>query len=240
MASSRLHIFRSVIAAPVLCLALLGGISFENRQHVPPPDVAGYHAAMKQTIENDIPYFIGPNNKWIGKDVPIPIASQKLLRLNAFVSRLYVDNDPSDSSHGRHQANLLLEQCSDSSDMDGHWPKVCYPARGQKLEFEEKRKWTIGGMEIPLNEFHFVENANGRTNRWCVYNFLIVPQRGIKRDMADVRKAAADYRLRFFGAAQVQVLMDGDLPQTERESIFADLITPITPVIKAITSGGQQ
>jgi len=91
-----------------------------------------------------------------------------------------------------------------------------------------------------LNEFLFVHNNEGRTIRRCVYNFLIVPQRGIKRQMDDVRSAAADYRQRFFGAAQVQVIMDGDLPQAEREAIFSDLMKPITPVITAInTTGGH-
>ncbi len=231
--------FRSVIAAPVVCLALLGGISIEKQHHVPPPEVAGYHAEMKKIIETGVPYFIGPNNQWIGSDQPVPPAAIKLLRANAVISRLYVDND-SGAMHGKRWANLLLEQCSDSSDMDGHWPPNCYPARGETLESQTPRTWTIDGLTFTSNEYRFGQIIDGRTLHWCVYNFLIVPHRGIKREMADVQSAAADYRLRFFGAAQVQVLMDGDLPQTEREAIFTELITPIIPVIKAINSGGLQ
>jgi len=236
---NRTKIFRSVIAAPLLCLGLLAGMTAEQRTHVPPADVAGYHAGIRTLLadETKVPYFI---NRWTGSDVAIPEAAQKLLRLNAYVSRRYVDNDAGDTARRTRWADLLIVQCSDSSDMDGHWPPNCYPARGEKLEFEHARKWTVGGLEIPLNEFHFVHTNQGRTVRRCVYNFLIVPQRGIKRKMDDVRSAAADYRQRFFGAAQVQVIMDGDLPQIEREAIFADLITPLTPVITAInTTGGQ-
>jgi hypothetical protein len=78
------------------------------------------------------------------------------------------------------------------------------------------------------------------TIRKCVYNFLIVPGFGTTRDMDDVRKAATDYRQRYYGSAQVQVVMDGDLPQTEREEIFNDLVSPLGDVIKAINLGGPQ
>jgi len=236
---SRKRIFRSVIAAPLLCLGLLAGMTAEQRTHIPPPDVAGYHASIKALLADDtkVPYFLG---SWTGSDMPIPEAAQKLLRLNAFVSRRYVDNSASNTVRRTRWADLLIVQCSDSSDMDGHWPPNCYPARGERLEFQHARTWNINGTEIPLNEFLFVHNNEGRTIRRCVYNFLIVPQRGIKRQMDDVRSAAADYRQRFFGAAQVQVIMDGDLPQAEREAIFSDLMKPITPVITAInTTGGH-
>jgi hypothetical protein len=236
--ASRLKIFRSVIAAPVLCLALLGGMAAEQRLHVPPPDVAAYHADIKKTIETGVPYFLGPDKEWAGSDVPIPEAAQKLLRLNASVSRHYVDNDAGDTSKRVRWADLLIVQCSDSSDMDGHWPPNCYPARGEKMDLQRPETVTLGGLTIPLNEFEFIYQEDGRTKRTCVYNFLVVPNRGIKRDMADVRSAAADYRQRFFGAAQVQVIMDGTLPQAERESMFADLITPIVPVIRAINHTG--
>ena len=211
------------IAAPLLCLALLGAMSVEQRRHVPPPDVAGYHLAVKHAIENDVPWIMGPGGKWVGTPMDIPEAAQKLLRLNAFVSRHYTDNG-SGASRRPRSADLLIVQCSDSSDMDGHWPPKCYPARGETLEFQQPLTFDVGGMSIPLNEYHFVQNVQGRTERQCVYNFLIVPHVGVRREMDDLRAAAADYRERFFGAAQVQVVMDGDLPQEEREQIFKDLI----------------
>lgn len=236
---NRKRLFRSVIAAPLLCLGLLAGMTAEQRRHVPPPDVAGYHAQIKALLadEKQIPYFMG---NWTGNDVPIPAAAQKLLRLNAFVSRRYIDNSAGENIKRTRWGDLLIVQCSDSSDMDGHWPPNCYPAKGEQLEFHQARDWNVNGVEIPLNEFIFSYYDSGRLRRHCVYNFLIVPQRGIKRQMDDVRSAAADYRQRFFGAAQVQVIMDGDLPQDERELIFSELIKPITPVITAInTTGGH-
>lgn len=230
--------FRTVIAAPILCLGVLSAMAIETRYHLPPADVAPYHAAVKAIVDQQVPYFIGT---WTGKDEPIPPGAQKLLKPNAIVSRSFVDNSTdAGSRRGSRWASLLIEQCKDSSDMDGHWPPNCYPARGEIKVAEDKREWIINGMKIPLTEYHFVQSTQGRDFRRCVYNFLVVPHKGLTREMDDVRAAATDYRQRFFGAAQVQVVMDGDLPQLEREEIFVNLMTPIIPVIKAINSGGQQ
>ncbi len=53
-----------------------------------------------------------------------------------------------------------------------------------------------------------------------MYNFLIVPGKGILPDMPGLRKASEDYRRRFYGAAQFQLVMDADLPQADRDAIF--------------------
>ncbi|CAN5609486.1 hypothetical protein BH10PLA1_BH10PLA1_05320 [soil metagenome] len=237
--TSRSTILIKTLAAPILCLALLGAIAAEQRHHAPPPNVAGYHASVKAMIESEqyFPHFIG---RWAGKDKPVDIEAQNLLRPNAIVSREYTDNDTGDLSRKPRVANILLDQCSDSSDMDGHWPPRCYPAKGDKLDSQRDREFTLNGVSIPVVEYMFISLEDNRQVKLCIYNFLIVPNRGIKREMQDVRDAAADYRQRFYGAAQIQVIVDGDLSQSERDAIFSELITPITPVIQAILNGGHQ
>ena len=42
--------------------------------------------------------------------------------------------------------------------------------------------------------------------------------------MQDVRRASADYRRRYYGAAQFQVIFYTDLPQATRDDIFATVI----------------
>src|SRR5688572_11459178 len=116
---SRLKIFRTMIAAPVLCLGLLSAVAVEQRRQVPPPEAETYHAHLKQIIENQVPWFIGPNNRWTGREVAIPEAAQKLLKPNAIISRGYVDTTPTERTGRPRWGNLLLEQCRDSSDMDG-------------------------------------------------------------------------------------------------------------------------
>lgn len=235
---SRLKIFRTLIAAPVLCLGLLGAMAVEQHRQGPPPEVEQYHAMVRTAIQTQVPWSIGTT--WNATPMPIPEAAQKLLKPNAIISLGYVDNSNIDGSVRPRWGNLLLEQCRDSSDMDGHWPPNCYPAKGEKLEFQAPREWTIAGQVIRLTEYHFLQVTQDRTNRRCVYNFLIVPGHGTTRSMDDVRKAATDYRQRYYGAAQVQVIMDGDLPQTQREDIFAELVSPLNSVITVINSGGPK
>ncbi len=235
------RILRKIVLAPVLALGLLGAMAMEQRTHVPPPDVAPYHASVVKAFEDAAAktWTIG---MWSGKDVQIPPAAQRLLRLNANISRDYLDSNPGTIENPRRArvASMLIVQCRDSSDMDGHWPPNCYPARGEKKIAEYRRTITVNGQAIPLIEYQFEGVMQGRSSRHSIYNFLIIPGRGIVRDMADVRAAAADYRTRFLGAAQFQVIMDAYIPQDEREAIFAELIGPFQAVIKAINSGGQQ
>jgi hypothetical protein len=232
---SRVKIFRTLIAAPVLCLGMLGAVAVDASRQQPPPEVEAYHAHLKQIINKEVLYFLGENNKWVGKDEQVPEAAQKLLKPNAIISRRYVDNSiTQDGQTAPRSGHLLLEQCRDSSDMDGHWPPNCYPNKGEKLVFEAPRKWTVGGHVLKLTEYHFMQVTSTGTNLRCVYNFLIVPGSGTTRDMDDVRTATTDYRQRYYGSAQVQVIMDGDLHPTEREAIFRDLVSPLSNVITEI------
>lgn len=237
---SRVKIFRTLIAAPVLCLGMLGAVAVDASRHQPPPEVEAYHARVKQVIES-MPYFLGENNRWSGRDEPVPEAAQKLLRPNAIISRRYVDNSVSQDGFAPvRAAHLLVEQCRDSSDMDGHWPPNCYPNKGEKLVFEAPRKWTVGGHVLKLTEYHFMQVTSTGTKLRCVYNFLIVPGAGTTRDMDDVRSATTDYRQRYYGSAQVQVIMDGDIPPAQREQIFRDLVSPLSDAITAINTRGPQ
>jgi hypothetical protein len=71
-----------------------------------------------------------------------------------------------------------------------------------------------------------------------VYNFMIVPGVGIVRDMRGVEHAAEDYQERYFGAAQFQITMNADIPQYDRDRIFAQLVGGNTKMIETLKSGG--
>ena len=62
----------------------------------------------------------------------------------------------------------------------------------------------------------------------------------IKRDMDAVRDAAEDYQQRYYGAAQFQVvfqeLQSAGLSRGDRDEVFATLIEPTLPAIKALAS----
>ena len=230
--------FVSVLLPPLMSLALLGGIAAEQARHLKPADVEPYHARCKAAMES-VPYIIG---SWTGKDDPVPLAAEKLLKPNAILSRTYLDNSSEDAYQPR-MASLLIVQCRDSRDMIGHYPPICYRAQGMTIDQKDSRprNWKVGNMTIPGYEYQFTEVWQGQTNHTTVYNFLIVPGRGIVRDMKGVEEAAEDYQQRYFGAAQFQVVFHGlasaDRSRDERDAIFAALIGPNEMLIETLTSG---
>ena len=233
-----------VLAPPLLSAGLLAGIVLEQRGHLKPRDVEPYHARAREAIEA-VPYIIGT---WTGQKDDIPVAAQKLLRPNAILSRTYVDHAPVDWRQQHRSASLLIVQCRDSRDMVGHYPPICYRAHGMTLDekYCGPRDWDVHGTPIRGYEYQFTEVFQGQTSRTIVYNFLIVPGRGIVRDMKDVEQAAEDYQQRHYGAAQFQVVFHGqasaESSREERDEIFATLLGPNLKLIETLSletpSGG--
>jgi hypothetical protein len=232
--------FAFVLAPPLLSAGLLAGIVAQQSTRLKPKDVEPYHARARELVDA-VPYVIG---YWTGKDDDIPVAAQKLLRPNAILSRTYSDNDPSGVRTRHREASLLIVQCRDSRDMVGHFPPICYRAHGMTLDekYSGPRDWQVKDLTIPGYEYQFTQLFQGQTFRTTVYNFLIVPGRGIVRDMKGVEQAAEDYQERYYGAAQFQVVFHGlasaGRSREERDEIFKTLIGPNTALIRALTSGG--
>ena len=119
--------------------------------------------------------------------------------------------------------------------MNGHWPPNCYPNSGQEQVYATPREWVVDGFPIRGTEYGFRQATGTSSTRTVVYNFLIVPgQPHTLADMVGLRKAAEDYRQRFYGAAQFQLVMDGDLSRQDRDGIFDTLMTPCVPVIQTL------
>jgi hypothetical protein len=233
--------FASTLLPPILSVGMLMGIVAETRSHLQPHDIEPYHARAKAAIDG-VPYVIGT---WTGKDQTVTVAAQKLLRPNAILSRVYVDSTAT-SPYQIRAASMLIVQCRDSRDMVGHYPPICYRAQGMTADdkYCGPRDWTVNGTKIPGYEYQFTEVFQGQTTQTIVYNFLIVPGRGIVRDMKGVERAAEDYQQRYYGAAQFQVVFQGlasaEPSRDQRDEIFATLIGPITPVIQTLTQGGLE
>jgi hypothetical protein len=226
----------SIIAPPALCLALLAGITVEKSRQVTAATADPYHARAKVAVEA-IPWYI---DGWTGSEVRLPQEAVKLLKPNVILSRKYEDNTGA-GVRVREPASLLIVQCKESRDMVGHYPKNCYPSSGWIELSSQPFDGSVGDLNIPATEYHFARTERGRTTRQCVYNFLIVPGTGeIVPDIKGVEQAAEDYQKRYFGAAQVQVLVSSDLPREEREAIYRMLVGASLDAIKTLTSGDVQ
>jgi hypothetical protein len=227
---------RVMFAAPAACAALLIGMVAESSTRIQPADAEPYHSRAKMALES-IPMQIG---SWSGEVGEVPRQAVKLLHPNFIQEWKFSDNNTA-APHWRDRwASLLVDQCRDARDMNGHWPPNCYVNTGEELTYSEPRDWQVDGLVITGMEYHFLKTSATESTRTAVYNFLIVPGTGICRDMAAVRKAAEDYQRRYYGAAQFQLLMNADLPQQERDEIFTTLMQPCVPVIRTLMSGGIQ
>lgn len=234
--------FRRKLVAPIACMGVLGGMLFEQGQQVTPRSVEPYHEAARVAIEAVPPRIdTRDGTTWAARDIPLPTAALQLLRPNAYLSRRYVV-----VTEGRDRnlaANLLIVQTRDSRDMVGHYPPKCYPSSGFTLAEEPKPFLrTIDGQHIRATEYTFTILKNGRTERQTVYNFLLVPGVGIVPDFSHVERAAEDYQQRYFGAAQYQVVMNGELPRDARERAYDTLIRENINVINTLVnenSGGR-
>ncbi len=232
--NSRTRNIGLALAAPLMSLAMLAGIVAENRTYLKAEQFEPYHQVVKEAIES-IPDGIG---SWIGKDEPVPEAAMALLKQPVIISRRYVDTSPRGMQEPNRTASLLFVQCQQSADLDGHYPPNCYRTHGNEMVAAIERDWMVDDMKITGMEYRFERRVEGQKLYKTVYNFLLVPGKGIKRDMEGVKASAEDYQQRYYGAAQVQVVfnsIDGDgLSTKDRDEIFQTLISKALPAIKAV------
>jgi hypothetical protein len=222
-----------------MSVALLAGIVAEHRRYLTPDDFEPYHIAAKAAIQA-LPYDAG---SWHATDTnDVPKAAQKLLKPNIILSRVYKDTSVASLDRPSVKVSLLIVQCKQSGDMVGHYPPICYPSHGMEMTLAQERDWVVANkMVIPGKEYEFHQTtADGQTFTSTVYNFLIVPGKGIVRDIKGVEEAAEDYQQRYYGAAQFQVvfqsLSNDALPQEQRDQIFTTLMEPALPVIKQLNT----
>lgn len=213
--------------APLLAVLLLAMMGLGNLSRPDAADAEPYHARVREAAEA-IPHQIGD---WIGRDVEPPREAVELLRPNVLVSRIYEH-----AVTGR-SVTLLLVHCKDARDMAGHYPPNCYPAHGWVVQDSRPRDWQVGGVTIRGTEYRLSYRRATGTDRMIVDNFMIMPDGSFLREMEGVYNAAADYRAHFFGAGQMQLVMDATIPASERDAIFNELVGANMAVIDALRSG---
>jgi hypothetical protein len=231
----------AILASPLLCLCLLGGIALQQRTRLRPDDavVTDYHARAKDAV-NKMPWKVEAlGTTWTAVEHKPETAAVRLLRPNEILSRRYVQNTTS----GRPMvAELLIVQCRDSRDMTGHYPPICYSNIGHAMVYAEERgPIFVGNEAVPFTEYKFEKYTHGRAETIFVYNFFVVPGRGAVDDIKGVHEAAEDYERRFFGAAQFQVVMqEAVVPDARvRGEVFASLMRSHPELIATLKTDGM-
>ena len=210
------------LAIPVAFISLLG-IGLVRAHPGDEEAIASYHERVAQVI-NAIPVDI---NGWKGEQVPIPQAATNLLKPNALVARRYINEEKAVS------ATLLIVQCRDTRDMAGHYPPRCYPANGW-MEAGVNPVSMFLSTKYPLRQYDFHRIAGKVERDIQVYSLFVLPNGQQTVSMRDVRKLSADYVYRKYGAAQIQVVMDGDFDPDTRKWIIDEMISIAQPAIDEV------
>lgn len=216
------------MAPPILALGLLGGMFLETLTHISPERAEPYHRGIREVAET-IPVDY---NGWTGEETPIQAEAREMLKPNLVISRRY-------ESESGDTAMLLIVQSRSARDMGGHYPPNCYPNSGWKeLEAPRDTQIALGDRVIPVREYTFGLSATSENER-RILDFFVLHPVGPVREQRFVARQAEDYQLRHYGAAQIQVIIDGPVHVSERERIFRELLTPWLPVIEAIEASSE-
>jgi len=220
------------LLVPIVTVALLGAMHAGLGADAGDEAVDRYHAGARAAI-GQVPERIG---SWVGSDVEVPQSALVLLKPNALLGRRYFNE-----SSGR-AVTLVIVQCRDTRDMSGHYPPVCYPAHGWTSSSEpEEVELAVGSERLRVTRYRYMRTEFDHTTRITIFGMFVMPGTGIVQDMPGVRRAASDYRLRRFGAAQVQVVMDGTLAESEQVEIAGEILGAVRSVFGELAgvAGGE-
>jgi hypothetical protein len=187
-----------------------------------PPNVSGYAASVRAAVAA-LPKSFG---EWTSADAELPVSAVKLLRPNASLQRQYRNALTGES------VTLLLVHCGDERDMEGHYPPNCYPSQGYVLLRQEPASWCGGRVNGSLYTFEGSGLA-GSAGEWVADAFVVRGQ-GTQCTMADMRRATRRGDARYFGAAQVQVVVEARMTPERRDALIEQFMGACGPVFDVL------
>lgn len=220
------------MSAILTLLALLGYFA-STRDYPRAKDADHYHSKIKDEAAK-LPDKLGD---WLVIDRPTPPpAAQQLLRPNVIIT-----NALRRESDGL-RANFILIQCRDSRDMAGHYPPNCYPAHGwQRTPVEGAiKQLQLNSRVIPVEEYEFKQMSFDGDRHKRIFSFFVLPGASFVSDIPAVSAAAENYRLRPFGAAQVQVVFDASVPQEVSKVAAEEILGAVSPLFEAMVQEAPQ
>jgi hypothetical protein len=189
-----------------------------------PAEADDYHAAVRGAVEA-LPVTNGP---WLGVDVPVPEAAVRMLHPNVILSRRFTDISTGEA------VTFLLVQVRDARDTLGHYPPVCYPGQGWRIQSATPADWSDQRRVVHGTEYVFARDRADGSAKLVVDNFLMLPGGQTCRDMDAVELAAQDRRRKFFGAAQVQLVFGGDALPARRRQVVERFLGYAEPAFEKI------
>lgn len=219
---------RLVRTAPLI-LALLLLLAIDVRGYFRPvPKGARKYRAQVMAIAASLPHHFG---HWRGQDVPLPQSAVSLLQPTVDFCRQFTNRLTGQA------ATLMIIDCSDTRNLTGHYPPNCYPGNGWILEKSTARTWKIAGYRIPGMEYKFRRGSFDTATQIYVEDFFVMPNGEFLPTEQDFIRHAGTFNDRFFGAAQLELTLPGNMLPTDRMKVFYQLLKPNWKLIDAILHG---
>ncbi len=185
--------------------------------------IDAYHEHIAELI-NEIPIDV---DGWVGQQVPLPQSATSLLNPNGIVARQYFNEDKGVI------ATLMIVQCRDARDMGGHYPPVCYPANGWTDKYDGEVLISALG-EQSLRVYGFERTAGKVEREIAIYSLFALPTGILTNSMRDVRELIANYEYRKYGAAQLQIMIQGGVAAEDHAWILEEMYEIARPAIEAV------
>jgi len=218
----RRWLIRVAEVAPVAAIGLLIALPhLLPTQFVPSEAMIARNLEIRAAID-DVPWIIGD---WRGREVEVPEAARRILKPNAMLSRRYVREAP--DGGGMQAATFVLIHCSDTRDMNGHEPSVCYPSAGWAPVGESYRTHTFRSDltgEIVVNESIFRAPGAVKEHAVRILNFYVLPDGTTTHDPSELSQRAGRERLAVLGVAQIQLVGSASMPLDRALAILRELI----------------
>jgi hypothetical protein len=219
---------RQLLVTGGIASVLIAGVALDWRLfHGGVLGAEQYHQRV-QAAAAAMPFRSGD---WVSQETPMLPAAQKLLRPNVIISRRYQN-----LTNGQ-QAGFLLVQCLDARDLVGHYPPNCYPANGYEKLRQEPVTYVHDSLRLEGTMYTFASQKLAAHRTIQVFDFMILPDGRTAPDMAGVNTIARDRHVRQFGAAQVQIVTDAEMPEADRDGVINVLLEGAHGVIDAIRTG---
>lgn len=215
--------FRPLVAV-IVTIALLGGMSLDVFSRPSASDSEPFHAQIRQ-MKDAIPMNVG---NWEGTDEPPTAAAIKLLKPNVILHRRYINRTE------QEMVGMLLVQTRDARDMLGHYPPVCYPGNGWLAGNDLDYRIEVADLKLNGKVYNFHRRELGGSADLQVVDLILLPNGQSVGSMDAVRKSAADFRFRHYGAAQMQFVFHMAIEPTRRDEIIRELLEPNLPLIRQL------
>lgn len=228
MTRKRAILNRLLIVAPwaTVTVLVVMAMLLPNRTRFS-PQAAARKAEVAAAVEA-VPMLIG---RWVGDQWEVPREAQELLKPNAILSRTY-------TSLGGSAVHVLMVHCSDSRDMVGHYPPICYPSAGWEMEpVSEQEELTLraGSMELPVRQYRFRGiRERGREDNIRIFSTFILPDGSVTPDKDDMYSQSERLSVAVQGVAQFQVITSGLVPLEQAISDAEEILSGMQGLFDAL------